>query len=95
MKRYKEDVLGVGEVALPGEGGALSEAAAQRQLKDSADHGSPPSTDGSTNGTHQSTKTEYVSPGVARGSPRGQRGVVFTPRSAQSLTLPSSLSVAL
>ncbi|XP_011615826.2 LIM and cysteine-rich domains protein 1 isoform X2 [Takifugu rubripes] len=59
VKRYKEEVLGVGEVALPGEGGALSEAAAQRQLKDGADHGSPPSTGGSANGTHQSTKTEY------------------------------------
>lgn len=68
VKRYKEEVLGVGEVALPGEGAALSEAAAQRHLKDSPDHASAPSTGGSTNGTHQSTKTEYVSPPGFAGS---------------------------
>lgn len=66
VKHYKEEVLGVGEVALPGEGGALREAASQRaakEPKDAADSSSPSPTAGATNGTHDdSTKTEYVSP---------------------------------
>lgn len=66
VKRYKEEVLGVGEVALPGEGGALREAAAQRaakEAKDGADGSSPSSAAAAANGTHdESTKTEYVSP---------------------------------
>lgn len=36
VKRYKEEVLGVGEVGLPGEGGALKEAATQRRAKEDA-----------------------------------------------------------
>lgn len=72
VKQYKEEVLGVGEVALPGEGGALREAAAQRaakEPKDSPDSGSPSSAAGSTNGTHdESAKAEYVRPdGLSRG----------------------------
>lgn len=77
VKHYKQEVLGVGEVALPGEGGALREAAIQRTAKEAKDrsnsdkkdalegHGSTnssnTSTTGSTNGTDGSTKTEYVS----------------------------------
>ncbi|KAM8914844.1 LIM and cysteine-rich domains protein 1 isoform 2-T3 [Spinachia spinachia] len=52
VKSYKREVLGVGEVALPGEGQALSEAAAQRTGKDRKD--APRQQDsaaGSTNGT--------------------------------------------
>lgn len=82
VKRYKEEVLGVGEVALPGEGAALIRAAAQRaakEPKDSSDHSRPPPTDGSTNGTPHSTETEYVSPEGFAGAPKGHRGVTFTP----------------
>lgn len=74
VKQYKEEVLGVGEVALPGEGGALREAAAQRAAKEpSADSSAPPSAaGGSTNGTHhESAKSEYVSPESLLGRPRG------------------------
>lgn len=66
VKQYKEEVLGVGEVALPGEGEALREAAAHRAAKearDSPDSSSPAPAAGSTNGTHEeSTKTAHVSP---------------------------------
>lgn len=77
VKHYKQEVLGVGEVALPGEGGALKEAAIQRTAKEAKDrsdkkdaaehrdhgsaHNNAASTAGSTNGTDDSTKTEYVS----------------------------------
>ncbi|XP_019952152.2 LIM and cysteine-rich domains protein 1 isoform X1 [Paralichthys olivaceus] len=37
VKNYKQEVLGVGEVALPGEGGALREAANQRTAKEAKD----------------------------------------------------------
>ncbi|XP_033481512.1 LIM and cysteine-rich domains protein 1 [Epinephelus lanceolatus] len=37
VKSYKQEVLGVGEVALPGEGGALREAAIQRTAKEAKD----------------------------------------------------------
>lgn len=77
VKHYKREALGVGEVALPGEGGALREAAIQRAAKEAKDrsnkkdavehqdHGSAgrssASAAGSTNGTDESTKMEYVS----------------------------------
>ncbi|XP_040059648.2 LIM and cysteine-rich domains protein 1 [Gasterosteus aculeatus] len=60
VKSYKQEVLGVGEVAFPGEGRALSEAASQRTAKDAKDGGdrrdAPRQQDsssaaGSTNGT--------------------------------------------
>lgn len=38
VKHYKKEVLGVGEVALAGEGGALREAANQRATKEAKDH---------------------------------------------------------
>lgn len=75
VKHYKEEALGVGEVALPGEGGALREAAIQRtakeakdrsnsNLKDAGEHQEPGSgtapAAGSTNGTDESSKTEFV-----------------------------------
>ncbi|XP_037611211.1 LIM and cysteine-rich domains protein 1 [Sebastes umbrosus] len=74
VKSYKQEVLGVGEVALPGEDGALKEAASQRTAKEAKDrsnsdkkehqdHGSTnsgtASGTGSTNGTDDSTKTGY------------------------------------
>lgn len=74
VKRYKEEVLGVGEVALPGEGGALQEAAAQRAAKEPGpDSSTPPSAGGgSTNGTHhQSAKSEHVSAESLLWCPRG------------------------
>uniref|UniRef100_A0A3Q2QCB2 LIM and cysteine-rich domains 1 n=2 Tax=Fundulus heteroclitus TaxID=8078 RepID=A0A3Q2QCB2_FUNHE len=37
VKHFKQEVLGVGEVALPGEGGALKDAAAQRMAKEVKD----------------------------------------------------------
>lgn len=37
VKQYKQEVLGVGEVALPGEAGALREAAIQRTAKEAKD----------------------------------------------------------
>lgn len=69
VKRYKEEVLGVGEVALPGEGGALREAAAQRAAKEPREGpaGDP------ANGTHEEgAKTERVSP-ESLGSSKGAR----------------------
>lgn len=102
VKHYKEEVLGVGEVALPCEGAALIQAAAQRaakEPKDSTNHSMPPPTDGSTNGTPQSTKTEYVSPEGFAGTPKGHRKVTFTPRSPPEsdptfLSLGSTVAVA-
>lgn len=77
VKQYKQEVLGVGEVALPGEGRGLREAAIQRTAKEAKDrsnsnkkdavehqgHGSTNSSSatGSTNGTDETTKIEYVS----------------------------------
>ncbi|XP_074532259.1 LIM and cysteine-rich domains protein 1 isoform X2 [Halichoeres trimaculatus] len=66
VKDYKQEALGVGEVALPGEGGALMEAANQRTAKeakdnsnkkDSVEHNStshsPAMAVGPTNGTEE------------------------------------------
>lgn len=77
VKHYKQEVLGVGEVALPGEGGALKEAAIQRTVKEAKDRSHSDKKDalehvdhsssnticaaGSTNGTDNNTKVEYVS----------------------------------
>lgn len=76
VQHYKQEVLGVGEVALPGEGGALREAAIQRAVKEAKDRSNSDKKDaqehvdrsssnavsaaGSTNGT-DNTKAEYVS----------------------------------
>lgn len=69
VKHYKQEVLGVGEVALPGEGGALREATIQRTAKEAKDRSNTNKKDavehqghgsaGSTNGTDE--KKEYVS----------------------------------
>lgn len=63
VKQYKQEVLGVGEVALPGEGRALGEAAIQRTAKDAKDSGNKKDAApaaSSTNGTDEGTKTKYV-----------------------------------
>lgn len=63
VKQYKQEVLGVGEVALPGEGRALGEAAIQRTAKEAKDSGNKKDAApvaSSTNGTDEGTKTEYV-----------------------------------
>ncbi|XP_014864189.1 PREDICTED: LIM and cysteine-rich domains protein 1 [Poecilia mexicana] len=70
VKQFKLEVLGVGEVGLPGEGGALKEAAAQRTAKEVKDRGdkaeavqhqnqsvSRSTTSSAVNGTDD--KTEY------------------------------------
>ncbi|KAM4740276.1 LIM and cysteine-rich domains protein 1 [Anableps anableps] len=84
VKQFKQEVLGVGEVALPGEGGALEEAAALRvakEVKDRSDktdavqHQNQSDTSSSTSSAVNGTddKTEYRCTGchgeVARDSP--------------------------
>ncbi|KAM4612701.1 LIM and cysteine-rich domains protein 1 [Polymixia lowei] len=90
VRSYKQEVLGVGEVALPGEAAALMETANQRRGKEPNDHSNtnskagPEHQDqalansntaaaGSTNGTDDSIKTEYLCTGchgeVVRDSP--------------------------
>lgn len=61
VKQYKEEALGVGEVALPGEAAALTDAAVQKTAKDGGDKKDAAPAVRSTNGTDESTKTEYVS----------------------------------
>lgn len=65
VKQYKQEALGVGEVALPGEAAALRDAAVQRATKEAKDDGGnrkdSASAVSSTNGTDERTKTEYVS----------------------------------
>lgn len=62
VKQYKQEALGVGEVALPGEAAALRDAAAQRTAKEAKDDaGNRKDAVSSTNGTAESTKDEYVS----------------------------------
>lgn len=65
VKQYKQEALGVGEVALPGEAAALRDAALQRTAKEAKDDGGnkkdAAAAVSSTNGTGESTKTEYVS----------------------------------
>lgn len=64
VKQYKQEALGVGEVALPGEAAALRDAAVQRSAKEVKDGGNKKDVTpavSSTNGTDESTKTEYVS----------------------------------
>lgn len=64
VKQYKQEALGVGEVALPGEAAPLRDAAVQRTAKEVKDGGNKKDAApavSSTNGTDESTKTEYVS----------------------------------
>ncbi|XP_029007370.1 LIM and cysteine-rich domains protein 1 [Betta splendens] len=90
VKRYKQEVLGVGEVALPGEAEALREAALQRaakEAKDGADgdkdavSGPDPSTTsaaaGAANGTEDSA--QYRCSGC-RGEVAGDSPAVYAER---------------
>lgn len=67
VKNYKQEVLGVGEVALPGEGGALRQAAVHRATKEAKDRSNSDKKEavqhqdnGSTNGAADGSITEYV-----------------------------------
>lgn len=64
VKQYKQEALGVGEVALPGEAAALRDAAVQRTAKEAKDDTGNKkdavSAVNSTNGTAEGAKTEYV-----------------------------------
>ncbi|XP_020486396.1 LIM and cysteine-rich domains protein 1 [Labrus bergylta] len=55
VKHYKQEVLGVGEVALPGEGGALREAAIQRTAKEAKDRSNSDRKDSLEHQGHDST----------------------------------------
>ncbi|XP_035376428.1 LIM and cysteine-rich domains protein 1 isoform X2 [Electrophorus electricus] len=66
VKSYKDQALGVGEVALPGEGGAVKEnAGKQKSAKDSQEHLDPEPT---TNGTleQSSQKSQYKCTGCRK-----------------------------
>lgn len=85
VKHYKQEVLGVGEVALPGEGGALKDAANQRAAKEQeATNQSPEkepehATSTSTNGTE-----EYMCSGCG-GAVDKDCPVVFAQREGYSV----------
>ncbi|XP_056157889.1 LIM and cysteine-rich domains protein 1 [Lampris incognitus] len=68
VRSYKQEVLGLGEVALPGEGGALREAANQRRAKEAKDHGSSNSKGGMK---HQDLSPANGSTAASAGSTNG------------------------
>lgn len=68
VKQYKQEVLGVGEVALPGEGGALREAAIQRTAKEAKDRSNSNKKEALDHGNHGSTN---LSTAAAAGSTNG------------------------
>lgn len=68
VKSYKQEVLGVGEVALPGEGGALREAATQRRAKEAKDRSNIDKKDALQHQDHGSTSSITAS---ATGSTNG------------------------
>lgn len=68
VKQYKQEVLGVGEVALPGEGGALREAATQRTAKEAKDRSNSNKKEALDHGNHGSTS---LSTAAAAGSTNG------------------------
>lgn len=65
VKQYKQEALGVGEVALPGEAAALRDAVMQRTAKEAKDDGGSKKDTASavsyTNGADEITNTQYVS----------------------------------
>lgn len=69
VKHYKQEVLGVGEVAPPGEGGALSEAAIQRSAKEAKDRSSSDKKDAAERQGHGSAGGSTAS--SAAGSTNG------------------------
>ncbi|XP_060926631.1 LIM and cysteine-rich domains protein 1 [Limanda limanda] len=68
VQNYKQEVLGVGEVAIPGEGGALREAANQRTAKEAKDRSNSDKKDGLEHQDHGSTSSSTSS---ATGSTNG------------------------
>ncbi|GLD73773.1 LIM and cysteine-rich domains protein 1, partial [Lates japonicus] len=68
VKQYKQEVLGVGEVALPGEGGALREAAIQRTAKEAKDRSNSDKKDALEHQDHSLTNSSTSS---ATGSTNG------------------------
>lgn len=70
VKHYKQEVLGVGEVALPGEGGALMEAAIQRTAKEAKDRSNSDKKDAVDQQDHSSTNsnTSTSTSGSANGT---------------------------
>nr|CBN80664.1 LIM and cysteine-rich domains protein 1 [Dicentrarchus labrax] len=68
VKQYKQEVLGVGEVALPGDGGALREAAIQRTAKEAKDRSNSNKKDALEHQGHGSTNSTTAS---AAGSTNG------------------------
>lgn len=61
VKHYKQEVLGVGEVALPGEAGALGEAAVQRTAKEAKDHSNSDKKDAPVHQNNGSTESSTSS----------------------------------
>ncbi|XP_022597897.1 LIM and cysteine-rich domains protein 1 [Seriola dumerili] len=68
VKHYKQEVLGVGEVALPGEGGALGDAAVQRTAKEAKDRSNSDKKDALE---RQDTSSTNSSASSATGSTNG------------------------
>ncbi|XP_029947492.1 LIM and cysteine-rich domains protein 1-like [Salarias fasciatus] len=89
VKQYKQEALGVGEVALPGEGAALEEAAMQRAAKEAKDRSdrkdagrqqeAKVSTSPSTNGMEESSKAQYRCTGC-RGEVSTESPAVYAER---------------
>lgn len=82
VKHYKQEVLGVGEVALPGEGGALREAANQRAAKDQ-DANNQSAEEQQTSATSTNGTEEYTCCGC-RGAVDKDCPVVFAQREGYS-----------
>ncbi|KAM9859511.1 LIM and cysteine-rich domains protein 1 [Aulostomus maculatus] len=68
VKQYKQEVLGVGEVALPGEGGSLREAAIQRTAKETKDRSNSDKKDAVV---HQDQSSPNNNAATAAGSTNG------------------------
>lgn len=68
VKHYKQEVLGVGEVALPGEAGALREAAIQRTAKEAKDRSN---SDKKNAPVHQNNDSTSSSTSSTTGSTNG------------------------
>lgn len=68
VKHYKQEALGVGEVALPGEGGASREAAIQRTAKEAKDRSNSNKKDAVEHQDHGSARRSSAS---AAGSTNG------------------------
>ncbi|XP_034005811.1 LIM and cysteine-rich domains protein 1 [Trematomus bernacchii] len=68
VQSYKQEVLGVGEVALPGEGGALREASNQRMAKEAKDRSNSDKKDALKHQDHGSTNKNISDDGSTNGT---------------------------